>query len=67
MIDPSTISSHATATVAAEPPGLLDLTVIIVNYNVREHLEQALRSVERAKAELSIEVKIGRASCRERV
>ncbi|MFB3132705.1 MAG: glycosyltransferase, partial [Rhodothermales bacterium] len=58
MIDPSSISSHATATVAVESPGLLDLTVIIVNYNVREHLEQALRSVERAGAGLSIEVMV---------
>ena len=56
MIDPASISSHATATVAVEPPGLLDLSVIIVNYNVREHLEQALRSVERASAGLAVEV-----------
>ncbi len=34
----------------------IDLSVIIVNYNVREFLEQALRSVERAFADLSVEV-----------
>ncbi|MDZ4700913.1 MAG: glycosyltransferase [Rhodothermales bacterium] len=35
---------------------LIDLSVIIVNYNVREFLEQALRSVERACADLSVEI-----------
>ncbi len=35
---------------------LIDLSVIIVNYNVREFLEQALRSVERACANLSVEI-----------
>lgn len=33
-----------------------DLSVIIVNYNVRDFLEQALRSVERASRSLSVEV-----------
>lgn len=33
-----------------------DLSVIIVNYNVRDFLEQALRSVERASRRLSVEV-----------
>ena len=56
MIESSSTSSHATAAVAVEPPGLLDLSVIIVNYNVREHLEQALRSVERASTGLAVEV-----------
>ena len=41
---------------AEDPPSLLDLSVVIVNYNVREFLEQALRSVERASAGLDIEV-----------
>ncbi|WP_457652397.1 glycosyltransferase [Rhodocaloribacter sp.] len=44
----------------AAPPeaadGVLDLSVIIVNYNVREFLEQALRSVRRAAEGLSVEV-----------
>ena len=35
---------------------MYDLSVIIVNYNVREFLEQALRSVERASARLAVEV-----------
>lgn len=56
MMEPSSTSSHATAAVAVEPPRLLDLSIIIVNYNVREHLEQALRSVERASAGLAVEV-----------
>ncbi len=33
----------------------IDVSVIIVNYNVREFLEQALRSVELARASLSVE------------
>jgi len=33
-----------------------DLSVVIVNYNVREFLEQALRSVQRAAAGLEVEV-----------
>lgn len=36
--------------------GRLDLSVIIVNYNVREFLEQALRSVYRAGSDVEIEV-----------
>lgn len=35
---------------------MFDLSVVIVNYNVREFLEQALRSVERASERLSVEV-----------
>lgn len=35
---------------------VVDLSVIIVNYNVREFLEQALSSVFRAKGDLEIEV-----------
>ncbi len=34
----------------------MDLSVVIVNYNVREFLEQALRSVERAATGLDVEV-----------
>src|SRR6056297_2802194 len=34
---------------------VVDVSVIVVNYNVREFLEQALDSVERASAGLSIE------------
>ncbi len=41
---------------AVAPPALLDLSVVIVNYNVREFLEQALRSVERAARDLDAEV-----------
>lgn len=36
--------------------GEVELSVIIVNYNVREFLEQALRSVDRAGRHLSMEV-----------
>ncbi len=52
----SSISSQTTTNVSGERAGLLDLSVIIVNYNVREFLEQALRSVERASNGLNIEV-----------
>lgn len=34
----------------------VDISVIIVNYNVREFLEQALRSIERAASNLKVEV-----------
>lgn len=34
----------------------VDISVIIVNYNVREFLEQALRSIERAETALHVEV-----------
>ncbi len=34
----------------------VDVSVIIVNYNVREFLEQAIRSVELASATLSVEI-----------
>ena len=37
-------------------PARSDLSVIIVNYNVRAFLEQTLRSVRRAKADLDVEV-----------
>ena len=45
-----TTSERATATAA------VDVSVVIVTYNVREFLEQALRSVERASAGLAVEV-----------
>ncbi len=41
---------------AIDAPDVLDLSVVIVNYNVREFLEQALRSVARASRGLSVEV-----------
>ncbi|MFQ5569785.1 MAG: glycosyltransferase, partial [Rhodothermales bacterium] len=49
-------SSSSQMAVADEAPRSLDLSVIVVNYNVREFLEQALRSVERASAHLDTEV-----------
>ena len=52
----SSISSRTTTAVSGQRPDVLDLSVIIVNYNVREFLEQALRSVERARTGLDIEV-----------
>ena len=45
----------------AAPPRLqtatdtVDVSVVIVTYNVREFLEQALRSVEQASAGLTVE------------
>ncbi len=42
--------------VNGKAPGVIDLSVVIVNYNVREFLNQALRSVERAAAGLTVEV-----------
>lgn len=41
---------------SATEADVIDLTVVIVNYNVREFLSQALRSVERASSGLSVEV-----------
>ncbi|MEM1041559.1 MAG: glycosyltransferase [Bacteroidota bacterium] len=40
---------------AARATDVVDVSVVIVNYNVREFLEQALGSVERASASLSVE------------
>ena len=37
-------------------PGSIDLSVIVVNYNVREFLEQALRSINRASDGLKVEI-----------
>ncbi|MEM8487000.1 MAG: glycosyltransferase [Bacteroidota bacterium] len=36
--------------------GEVDVSVVIVNYNVREFLEQAMRSVEKASAQLRVEL-----------
>ncbi len=54
----SPISSPVPATtgVLTESSDLLDLSVIIVNYNVREFLEQSLRSVRKASGGLSVEI-----------
>jgi hypothetical protein len=49
-------SKTARAPAESSHRGLLDLSVIIVNYNVREFLEQALRSIYRAGSGLSMEV-----------
>jgi GT2 family glycosyltransferase len=35
---------------------MLDVSIIIVNYNVKEYLEQSLRSIRRAAAGLSAEI-----------
>ena len=48
----SPVQTAAVSKSTAETP---DVSVIIVNYNVREFLEQALESVERAGAGLSVE------------
>ena len=55
-MDLSSTSTQTTTDLSDPAPGLLDLSVIIVNYNVREFLEQALRSVERASARLEVEI-----------
>lgn len=52
----SPLISSTPAAPPEAPAGVLDLSVIIVNYNVREFLEQALRSVRRAAEGLSVEV-----------
>ena len=49
-------SGPAPASAAESRRSVLDLSVIIVNYNVREFLEQALRSVCRAGDGLEMEV-----------
>ena len=51
-----TSTSPQPAPTTGTAPDLLDCSVIIVNYNVREFLEQALRSVERATGDLDVEV-----------
>ena len=56
MAEPRTAHSSFPASAADDAADLLDLSVVIVNYNVRAFLEQALRSVERASAGLDVEV-----------
>ena len=53
---PSSSSSISPAVPVEALAGVLDLSVIIVNYNVREFLEQALRSVCRACGGLAAEI-----------
>ncbi|MXW64701.1 MAG: glycosyltransferase [Bacteroidetes bacterium SB0662_bin_6] len=48
--------SHSPAATVDRRTDVIDLSVVIVNYNVREFLEQALRSVFRAQADLNMEV-----------
>lgn len=48
-------SSRSAFETARPPSGEPDLSVVIVTYNVRAFLEQALRSVERAGAGLAVE------------
>ncbi len=56
MANVSSTPSQTATPVNGEAPDVIDLSVVIVNYNVREFLEQALRSVERAAAGLEVEV-----------
>ena len=46
--------SHSTPAAVADGP-ILDVSVVIVTYNVRAFLEQALRSVSRASERLNVE------------
>lgn len=50
--------ARASRSIGAGPIGtsLLDLTVVVVNYNVRDFLENALESVERAASDIEAEV-----------
>ena len=48
--------SHSPAATVDRRTDVIDLSVVIVNYNVREFLEQTLRSVFRAQADLNMEV-----------
>lgn len=48
--------SHSSAATVDRRTDVIDLSVVIVNYNVREFLEQTLRSVFRAQADLNMEV-----------
>jgi len=50
------MSAQSSSISPTAPPPVLDLSVVIVNYNVREFLEQALRSVRRAADGLEVEV-----------
>ena len=55
-LSPATVSAPP-ATGPARGPGeaVVDVSVVVVTYNVREFLDQALRSVERASAGLAVE------------
>lgn len=52
----SVLASESRASRLSPPAARPDLSVIIVNYNVRDFLEQALRSVHRACRTLSSEI-----------
>jgi hypothetical protein len=56
MAKSASIPAQADTLVMDDAPEVLDLSVIIVNYNVREFLEQALRSVQQASTDLDVEV-----------
>lgn len=53
---PATTRQPSTGARTEKPVDTVDLSVIIVNYNVREFLEQTLRSVQRASSGLRTEV-----------
>ncbi|NNE70471.1 MAG: glycosyltransferase, partial [Rhodothermales bacterium] len=58
LTDSPDIPEHDTgsASHAGSANAVPDVSVVIVNYNVRDFLEQALRSVRRASARLDVEV-----------
>ena len=61
MLRPAALSAPSAGLLPDVPPGPpataeVDLSVVIVTYNVRELLEQALRAVERSSSGLSVEV-----------
>ena len=47
--------THSTRSTTAQTAAI-DVSVVIVNYNVREFLEQAMRSVEKASTNLRVEL-----------
>ena len=53
---PSSFSPHAGPEAVCRLPDAFDLSVVIVNYNVRAFLEQALSSVVRAAEGLAVEL-----------
>jgi O-antigen biosynthesis protein len=52
----STLEAPLRSEAAGIPVGIVDVSVIVVNYNVRDFLEQTLRSVFRASDGLDVEV-----------